>query len=83
MESEGTRTKSDEPLNISRASRQYVFAQNGEEYLDCLNGSTHVGHCHPQVCNTSYSITFSLIYSLLSISLVLAFLVSITTVVLL
>ena len=53
MDSEDKRTKLDGPLNISRASRQYVFAQNGEEYLDCLNGSTHVGHCHPQVSDTS------------------------------
>ena len=49
MESDPSRPKSDEPLNVVRASRQYVFTENGEEYLDCLNGSVHIGHSHPQV----------------------------------
>ena len=49
MESEASRLKIDEPLNVVKASRQYVFTDNGEEYLDCLNGSVHIGHSHPQV----------------------------------
>ena len=48
MES-GSHSKSDEPLNVVKASRQYVFTESGEEYLDCLNGSAHIGHTHPQV----------------------------------
>ena len=47
MESDSNNLKSDEPLNVVRASRQYVFTENGEEYLDCLNGSVHIGHSHP------------------------------------
>ena len=49
MESDTNRPKVDEPLNVVKASRQYVFTDNGEEYLDCLNGSVHIGHSHPQV----------------------------------
>ena len=49
MESDANRPKVDEPLNVVKASRQYVFTDNGEEYLDCLNGSVHIGHSHPQV----------------------------------
>ena len=53
MES-GSHSKSDEPLNVVKASRQYVFTENGEEYLDCLNGSAHIGHAHPQVTQRRY-----------------------------
>merc|ERR1712106_1251583 len=27
----------------------------GVEYLDCVNGTAHVGHCHPQVVSTGQS----------------------------
>jgi len=37
------------PLSISRASKQYVYDESGTQYLDCVNGTAHVGHCHPQV----------------------------------
>ncbi|XP_013382484.1 5-phosphohydroxy-L-lysine phospho-lyase [Lingula anatina] len=37
------------PLKIVCASKQYVYDDNGEEYLDCVNNISHVGHCHPQV----------------------------------
>jgi len=36
-------------LSITRASKQYVYDMNGVKYLDCVNGTSHVGHCHPQV----------------------------------
>jgi len=36
-------------LNISRASKQFVYDQSGVQYLDTVNGTSHVGHCHPQV----------------------------------
>jgi 4-aminobutyrate aminotransferase-like enzyme len=26
-----------------------MFDTEGVEYLDCINGTAHVGHCHPQV----------------------------------
>ena len=34
---------------IAKASKQYVFDEEGTKYLDCFNGVAHVGHCHPQV----------------------------------
>ena len=37
------------PLRITRAIKQYMYDDNGVEYLDCVNGTAHVGHCHPQV----------------------------------
>jgi len=36
-------------LEIVRGSKQYVFDGDGVQYLDCVNGTSHVGHCHPQV----------------------------------
>ncbi|KAK3089803.1 hypothetical protein FSP39_006659 [Pinctada imbricata] len=37
------------PLKIVRASRQYLFDDQGSEYLDCISNVSHVGHCHPHV----------------------------------
>lgn len=37
------------PLKIVRASRQYMYDDTGNEYLDCINNISHVGHCHPHV----------------------------------
>ncbi|GFN98921.1 alanine--glyoxylate aminotransferase 2-like [Plakobranchus ocellatus] len=37
------------PLKIVRASRQYLYDDTGQEYLDCINNTSHVGHCHPHV----------------------------------
>ena len=36
-------------MKIAKASKQYVFDEEGNKYLDCFNGVAHVGHCHPQV----------------------------------
>ncbi|XP_017825854.3 ethanolamine-phosphate phospho-lyase isoform X4 [Callithrix jacchus] len=38
-----------DPIKIVRAQRQYMFDENGEQYLDCINNVAHVGHCHPEV----------------------------------
>jgi len=38
-----------EPLHVERAVKQYMVDKNGVEYLDCVNGTAHVGHSHPQV----------------------------------
>jgi len=43
------------PLRITRAIKQYMYDDNGVEYLDCVNGTAHVGHCHPQVVSTGQS----------------------------
>ena len=37
------------PLEIVRGNKQYVYDSEGVQYLDCVNGTSHVGHCHPQV----------------------------------
>lgn len=37
------------PLEIVRGERQYLYDQNGRQYLDCVNNVCHVGHCHPHV----------------------------------
>lgn len=36
-------------MRIAKATKQYVFDDEGIKYLDCFNGVAHVGHCHPQV----------------------------------
>jgi len=37
------------PLKIVRGSKQYMYDEFGNEYLDCINNISHVGHCHPHV----------------------------------
>ena len=38
-----------DPLKIVRAQGQYMYDEEGAEYLDCINNVCHVGHCHPEV----------------------------------
>jgi 4-aminobutyrate aminotransferase-like enzyme/Ser/Thr protein kinase RdoA (MazF antagonist) len=38
-----------EPLKIVRGAGQYLYDENGDAYLDCVNNVCHVGHCHPRV----------------------------------
>ncbi len=40
--------KSD-PLKIVRAEGQYMYDENNNRYLDCINNVAHVGHCNPYV----------------------------------
>jgi len=42
-------------MKIAKASKQYVFDEEGNKYLDCFNGVAHVGHCHPQVVSAATS----------------------------
>src|SRR5678810_959332 len=37
------------PIKIVRGSMQYLYDDEGREYLDAYNNVAHVGHCHPQV----------------------------------
>lgn len=37
------------PLKIVRGSMQYLYDDDGNEYLDAYNNVAHVGHCHPRV----------------------------------
>jgi len=41
-------------LDIVRGSKQYVYDETGVQYLDCVNGTSHVGHCHPQVVSAGH-----------------------------
>lgn len=38
-----------EPLKIVRGYMQYLYDDDGHEYLDAYNNVAHVGHCHPRV----------------------------------
>ncbi len=37
------------PLKIVRGSMQYLYDEDGRQYLDAYNNVAHVGHCHPKV----------------------------------
>lgn len=37
------------PLKIVRGSMQYLYDDDGVEYLDAYNNVAHVGHCNPRV----------------------------------
>ena len=36
-------------LKIDRAALQYLYDDQGNTYVDCVNNVSHVGHCHPTV----------------------------------
>ena len=44
----------DEPLKIVRGSMQYLYDDEGREYLDAVNNVCHVGHCHPTVVEAAH-----------------------------
>lgn len=37
------------PLKIDAGALQYVYDDQGNTYVDCVNNVSHVGHCHPVV----------------------------------
>ena len=39
----------EQPVNIVRGSMQYLYDEEGRQYLDAYNNVAHVGHCHPKV----------------------------------
>src|ERR1051325_8371383 len=39
----------EKPLKIVRGSMQYLYDDEGGQYLDAYNNVAHVGHCHPRV----------------------------------
>uniref|UniRef100_A0A1I8IAD6 4-aminobutyrate--2-oxoglutarate transaminase n=1 Tax=Macrostomum lignano TaxID=282301 RepID=A0A1I8IAD6_9PLAT len=43
-----------DPLKMVRGSMQYMYEQDGTEYLDCINNVAHVGHCHPHVVQAGF-----------------------------
>jgi 4-aminobutyrate aminotransferase-like enzyme len=38
-----------EPLKIVRGLGAYLYDDEGQPFLDCVNNVAHVGHCHPHV----------------------------------
>lgn len=38
-----------DPLKIERGYKHYLYDENGQAYLDCVNNVPHVGHSHPRV----------------------------------
>ncbi|KAF7650121.1 hypothetical protein LDENG_00130950 [Lucifuga dentata] len=40
---------SPDPIKIVQAKGQYMYDEEGQRYLDCINNVAHVGHCHPDV----------------------------------
>ena len=38
---------SSKPLKLLNAKGQYLFEENGDKVLDCINNVSHIGHCHP------------------------------------
>ncbi len=39
----------DRPLKIVRGWKQFLYDEEGQAYLDCVNNVPHVGHSHPGV----------------------------------
>ncbi|MCU1267238.1 MAG: aminotransferase class III-fold pyridoxal phosphate-dependent enzyme [Acidobacteria bacterium] len=38
-----------EPIKIVRGSMQYLYDEDGRQYLDAYNNVAHVGHCRPRI----------------------------------
>ena len=38
-----------QPLKIVKGALQYLYDDQGNTYIDCVNNVSHVGHCHPSV----------------------------------
>lgn len=38
---------------IVRGKGQYMYDEEGIEYLDCINNVAHVGHAHPHVTSAA------------------------------
>ncbi|XP_040829381.1 5-phosphohydroxy-L-lysine phospho-lyase [Ochotona curzoniae] len=44
----------EDPIKMVRAQGQYMYDEQGAEYLDCINNVAHVGHCHPLVVQAAH-----------------------------
>lgn len=47
--SRGLRPSYNEPVMFLRGAGQYLYDEQGREFLDAYNNVPHVGHCHPRV----------------------------------
>uniref|UniRef100_A0A8C8A227 5-phosphohydroxy-L-lysine phospho-lyase n=1 Tax=Otus sunia TaxID=257818 RepID=A0A8C8A227_9STRI len=45
---------SNDPVKIIKAKGQYMYDENGRQYLDCINNVAHVGHCHPDIVKAAH-----------------------------
>nr|XP_026268868.1 5-phosphohydroxy-L-lysine phospho-lyase isoform X4 [Urocitellus parryii] len=44
----------EDPVKIVRGQGQYLYDEQGGEYIDCINNVAHVGHCHPLVVQAAH-----------------------------
>ncbi|XP_075261869.1 5-phosphohydroxy-L-lysine phospho-lyase-like [Convolutriloba macropyga] len=44
----------EDPLKIIRGKGQYLYDEEGNQYLDCNSNVNHVGHSHPEVAEAVY-----------------------------
>ncbi|EGW03038.1 Alanine--glyoxylate aminotransferase 2-like 2 [Cricetulus griseus] len=44
----------EDPVKIIRSKGQYLYDEQGREFLDCINNVAHVGHCHPIVVQAAH-----------------------------
>uniref|UniRef100_A0A8C3YAX9 5-phosphohydroxy-L-lysine phospho-lyase n=1 Tax=Catagonus wagneri TaxID=51154 RepID=A0A8C3YAX9_9CETA len=44
----------EDPIKIVRGQGQYMYDEEGAEYIDCINNVAHVGHCHPLVVQAAH-----------------------------
>ncbi|XP_063580597.1 5-phosphohydroxy-L-lysine phospho-lyase isoform X4 [Pongo abelii] len=44
----------EDPVKIVRAQGQYMYDEQGAEYIDCISNVAHVGHCHPLVVRAAH-----------------------------
>ena len=42
-----------EPIHMVRGKGQYLYDNEGKRYLDAVNNTQHVGHCHPKVVSAA------------------------------
>ncbi len=43
-----------DPVKVVRGWKQYLYDENGRQYLDAYNNVPHVGHCHPRVIEAAH-----------------------------
>ncbi|XP_060127635.1 5-phosphohydroxy-L-lysine phospho-lyase isoform X1 [Zootoca vivipara] len=44
----------EDPVKIISAKGQYMYDENGNKYLDCINNVAQVGHCHSEVIRAAH-----------------------------
>ncbi|XP_055971667.1 5-phosphohydroxy-L-lysine phospho-lyase [Sorex fumeus] len=44
----------EDPIKMVRGQGQYMYDDQGAQYLDCINNVAHVGHCHPLVVRAAH-----------------------------